>query len=117
MKKLMVLIAVTGFVFLSFNITAFAWDPSGSWGIEGRTDATIKISCTDDTCKLDSQSAYSKAKATGYLLGDKLALAYNIYSDKRICFVLFENRGDGKMLSKTFELDGKNVGEYKYVRK
>jgi hypothetical protein len=117
MKKLMVLIAVTGFALLSFNVTAFAWDPSGSWGIEGRTDATLKISCNGNTCKASFQSAYSKANATGYVLGDKLALAYNEYTTNGIYFMTFEKRGDEKMSKKTFDLDGKNTGQDNWVRK
>ena len=52
MKKLMVLIAVTGFVLLSFSVTAFAWDPSGTWGIEERTDTKMDISCNGVACSL-----------------------------------------------------------------
>jgi hypothetical protein len=117
MKKIMVLIAGMGFVLLSFNVTAFAWDPSGSWGIEGRTDATLKISCAGDTCEASFQSAYSKAKATGYVLNDKLALAYNEYSTNGIYFMTFEKRGDTKMSKKTFDLSGKNTGGENWVRK
>lgn len=117
MKKIMVLIAVTGFLLLSLNVTAFAWDPSGSWGIEGRTDATLNISCNGNSCKATFQSSYSKANATGYVLGEKLAIAYNEYTTKGIYFMTFEKRGDAKMLGKTFDLDGKNTGQNNFVRK
>jgi hypothetical protein len=117
MKKLLVLIAMTGFVILSFNVKAFSWDPSGTWGISGRTDATLKISCVGDACTASFQSDYSKAKATGYVLNDKLALAYNEYTTHGIYFMTFEKQGDTKMSKKTFYLDGKNIGGENWVRK
>ena len=105
---LLVLIATTN---------CFAWDPSGSWDIEGRTDATLKISCKGDVCEATFQSAYSKAKATGYVLKDQLALAYNEYTTGGIYFMTFEKRGDTKMSKKTFDLTGKNTGGENWVRK
>jgi hypothetical protein len=95
----------------------FAWDPSGVWGIEGRTDATLKISCTGNTCEASFQSDYSKAKATGYVLNDKLALTYNEYTTKGIYFMTFQKQGDTKMSKKTFDLDGRNTGRDNWVRK
>jgi hypothetical protein len=103
-------------VFMS-GTTCFAWDPSGSWGIEGRTDATLKISCTGGTCEASFQSAYSKGVGTGYVLNDKLALAYNELSHNGIYFLSFEKRGDTKMSKKTFDLTGKNTGGENWVRK
>ena len=71
--------------------TSFAWDPSGTWGIEGRTDATLKISCTGGTCEASFQSAYSKGVGTGYVLNDKLALAYNEYTITGFIFCRLKN--------------------------
>ncbi|MDD5287172.1 MAG: hypothetical protein PHD54_15085 [Desulfuromonadaceae bacterium] len=106
-------------VLLVLIVTAncFAWDPSGSWGIDGRSDATLKISCTGDSCEANFQSAYSKAKATGYVLNDKLALAYNEYTHNGVYFMTFEKRGDAKMSKKTFDLAGKHTGGENWVRK
>jgi hypothetical protein len=107
MKKLMVLIAVTGFALLSFNVTAFAWDPSGTWGIEGRTDAKIEISCKGDACSMNVQSNYGKYKASGFVKGDKLVVAYNYLTETNFGFILFEQQGEKSMLQKTFDLTGK----------
>jgi hypothetical protein len=110
-------IACVTLLILLCTTSVFAWDPSGSWGIEGRTDATLTISCTGETCSATFQSAYSKAKATGYVLNDKLALAYNEYSHGGVYFMTFEKRGDTKMSKKTFDLNGKLTGSDNWVRK
>lgn len=113
MKKISIGVLIV--LFTAAN--CFAWDPSGSWGIEGRTDATLKISCTGGTCDATFQSDYSKATATGYVLNDKLALTYNEYTTKGIYFMTFEKQGETKMSKKTFDLTGKNTGGENWVRK
>jgi hypothetical protein len=116
MKKLMVLIAVTGFALLSFNVKAFAWDPSGTWGNEGRTDVKMEISCKGNSCDIKSQSNYSKFTARGFVNGDKLVVAYNHLDETECGFILFEKQDQNSMLSKTFDLKGKVVGSSRHLR-
>jgi hypothetical protein len=117
MKKLMVLIILTGFVFLNFNITAFAWDPSGSWGIEGRTDATLVMSCKEDACSYTLQSAYGRYRASGFIKGDQIVVAYNYLTENNFGFILFEKRGDNRMYTTTYNPNGKVMGNTTVIRK
>lgn len=116
MKKLMVFIAMTGFVLLSFNVTAFAWNPSGTWAIEGRTDTKMDISCKGDECSVKMQTNYGKYKARGFVNGDKLVVAYNYLTETQFGFILFEQQGEGKMIQKTLDPKGKEVWSGKLLR-
>jgi len=117
MKKLMVLITVMGFALLSFNATAFAWDPSGTWGNEGRTDVTMRINCKGNTCDLTSQSNYSKFKARGFVNGNKLVVAYNHLDETECGFIFFEKQDESSMVSRTYDQNGKFLGSHKHLRK
>jgi hypothetical protein len=116
MKKLMVLISVMGFVLLSFNVTAFAWDPSGTWGNEGRTDVKMVISCKGNSCDLTSQSNYSKFKARGFVNGDRLVVAYNHLDETECGFIFFEKQDQNSMLSKTYDPKGKLLASHRHLR-
>lgn len=111
---------ITALLMASFASGALAWDPSGTWGIEGRSDATLKISCSGDTCKCSFESAYGKFKATGYVRGNSLALVYNYLTpvdSNAFGFLVYERQGDARMTKKTFDLTGKLAGSDNWVRK
>lgn len=116
MKKLIVLITGAVFVLLSIGVTAFAWDPSGTWGNEGRTDVKMKISCNGNVCDIHSQSNYSKYAARGFVNGDKLAVAYNHLDETECGFILFEKQNENSMMSKTYDLKGKLLGSSRHLR-
>jgi len=113
----MVLFAMLSFALLSFNVTAFAWDPSGTWGNEGRTDVTMRINCKGNICDLNSQSNYSKFKARGFVNGNKLVVAYNHLDETECGFIFFEKQDENSMVSKTYDLTGKVAGSSRHLRK
>jgi hypothetical protein len=116
MKKLMVLIAVTGFVLLSFNVTAFAWDPSGAWTIEGYGDTKMDITCKGDSCSISFNSNSQKWKASCFVSGDKMVCAYNFLTETKVGFILFDQQGVNAMLQKSFDLQGKVAWSGKIIR-
>ena len=103
MKKSMMLIAVTVFVLLSFSAAAFAWDPAGTWKIQGRTDATMKIFKDGDIYRISSQSAYSKYEAIGTLIKDKLLFVITVTSDPQSYFLTFNRLDDNRMEQVTWD--------------
>jgi hypothetical protein len=110
MKKSKMLIAVMVFVLLSFNLSAFAWDPVGTWKNEGRTDATMKIFKDGDLYRISFQSAYSKYEAVGTLTKDKLLFVITVTSDPQSYFLTFNRLNDNRMEAVTRDPDtGKEV--------
>ncbi len=99
-----------------FGATCFAWNPSGTWAIEGRTDAKMNISCKGDACVVQVQTNYGKYKASGFVNGDKLVVAYNYLTETQFGFILFEQQGKNSMLQTTFNLKGKVVWTGKLFR-
>jgi hypothetical protein len=97
--------------------TCFAWDPSGTWAIEGRTDSKMDISCNGDACVVQAQTNYGKYKASGFVNGDKLVVAYNYLTETQFGFILFEKQGENSMLQTTFDLKGKVIWTGKLFRK
>jgi hypothetical protein len=97
MRKPMMLIAAMVFVLLSVNLSAFAWDPVGTWRIEGRTDATLKISKDGDLYRISSQSAYSKYEAVGTLMKDQLLFVITTTTDPQSYFLTFTRLSDNRM--------------------
>jgi len=116
MKKLMVLISVMGFVLLSFNVMAFAWDPSGTWAIEGRTDTKMDIFCKGNGCSVKMQTNYGKYEACGFVNGDKFVVAYNYLTETSFGFILFEQQGQNSMKQTTYDLKGKVAWSGKLLR-
>ncbi len=113
MKKIILAVCL---VFITVS-TSFAWDPSGTWAIEGRTDTKMDISCTENACSLKMQTNYGKYAASGFVNGDKLVVAYNYLTETAFGFILFEQQGDNSMLQKTFDIKGKVVWNGKLLRK
>lgn len=105
MKRFLVFFTIISAMFCSLQ--AFAWDPSGVWAIEGRSDTKMEISCKGDACKLTMQTNYGRYIATGYVKGDKLVVAYNYLTDTSFGFILFEQQSGKSMLQKTIDLNGK----------
>ena len=103
-------------IFISAS-TCFAWDPSGTWAIEGRTDTRMDISCTGNACSIKMQTNYGKYDASGFINGDKLVVAYNYSTETAFGFILFERQNDISMLQKTFDIKGKVAWTGKIVRK
>jgi hypothetical protein len=100
--------------------SSFAWDPSGTWGIEGRTDANLKVDCKGHSCSCTFQSAYGKFEATGYVRDNKLILAYNYLtavSSNSYGFIVYERKSDNRMAKKTYDLNGKLVVTDNWFRK
>jgi len=113
----MMLIAAMVFVLLSFNLSAFAWDPVGTWKIEGRTDATMKIFKDGDLYRISSQSAYSKYEAVGTLTKDKLLFVITVTSDPQSYFLTFNRLNDNRMETVTWEpATGKEVWRGIFIR-
>jgi len=103
------LIAVTVFALLSFSAAAFAWDPAGTWKIQGRTDATMKISTDGDLYRISFQSAYSKYQAVGILTNNKMYFVITVTSDPQPYFLTFTRLDDNRM--ETFTWDPNNGKE------
>jgi len=97
--------------------TCFAWDPSGTWAIEGRTDTIMNVFCTGNVCKLKMQTNYGKYDASGFVNGDKLVVAYNYLTETAFGFILFERQNDKSMLQTTLDITGKVVWNGKLLRK
>jgi hypothetical protein len=117
MKKMFIILTIISAVFCS--IQAFALDPSGTWGIEGRTDAKLEVNCSGGVCKCQFQSAYSKAKCTGYVRENKLALSYDEKENggnSSLVFVVYEMLDKNRMSSKTLDLTGKVLGGSNWFR-
>lgn len=106
-------------VLLVFAVTAncFAWDPSGTWSIEGRGDTKMDISCKSDSCNVIFNSNYGKYKANGFVNGDKMVCAYTYVTETAFGFILFERQGEKGMLQKTFDLQGKVAWSGRLLRK
>lgn len=104
---------------LIFMVTlpAYAWDPSGNWGLEGRSDIDLRVTCQGDTCNATFQSARSKGKGSGYVLNDKMMMAYYESSSNNLYFWTFFKNGESRMAGHTYGLDGKSMGEDKWIRK
>ena len=96
--------------------TCFAWDPSGTWAIEGRMDTKMDISCKGDACTLKMQTNYGKYNASGFVNGDKVVVAYNYLTETQFGFILFEQQGENSMLQKTFDIKGKVIWAGKLLR-
>ncbi len=97
MRKPVMLIAAMVFVLLSVNLSAFAWDPVGTWKIEGRTDATFKIFKDGDLYRASAQSAYSKYEAVGTMMKDQLLFVITTTSDPQSYFLTFTRLSDNRM--------------------
>ena len=108
MNKSMGLIAVTMFVILSFCVTAFAWNPAGTWKIQGRTDATMKIFKDGDLYRISFESAYSKYQAVGTLRIDKMFFVVTVSSDPAPWFATFTRLDDNRMNQVTRDPDSGN---------
>ncbi|NPU86284.1 MAG: hypothetical protein HPY65_17530 [Syntrophaceae bacterium] len=99
---------------------SFAWDPSGTWGIVGRTDANLQVDCSGRSCSCTFQSAYGKFEATGYVRDNKLVLAYNYLtevSSNSYGFIIYERKSDNRMAKRTYDLNGKLVGTDNWFKK
>lgn len=66
------------------------------WTIEGRMDTRMDISCKGDECLVKMQPNYGKYKASGFVNGGKLVVAYNYLTETQSGFILFEQQGEGK---------------------
>lgn len=95
----------------------FAWDPSGTWYIEGRGDTKMDISCKGDSCGIEFASNYGKYKANCFVNGGKMVCAYNYLTETAFGFILFEQQGEIAMLQKTFDLKGKVAWSGRILRK
>ncbi|PKN33948.1 MAG: hypothetical protein CVU61_10935 [Deltaproteobacteria bacterium HGW-Deltaproteobacteria-19] len=104
---------------LTIATTCYAWDPTGMWGIEGRTDAKLKVNCLGNACSCSFQSAYGKFEATGYVKENKLLLVYNYLtkvSSNSYGFLVYERINDNRMVKKTLDPNGKVVGTDNWFR-
>jgi hypothetical protein len=105
---------------LTMVYPSFAWDPSGTWGIEGRTDAKLEMICSGSVCTGKFQSAYGKFEASGFVRDNKLALVYNYLTDvsaNGFGFLVYEKKTDNSMSKKALDLSGKVVGTDNWIRK
>jgi len=110
---------LTAAVLILAALSVWAADPSGVWGIEGRTDARMEVKCSAGACKCAFQSAYGRYDAVGYFRDNKLALVYNYstpVTSNAFGFLVYEMQGDHAMVKKTYDLNGKAVGSDKWVR-
>jgi len=104
------------FIVLVATGNCFAWDPSGTWGNEGRTDVKMVVSCKENICDLKSQSNYSKYTARGFVNGNQLVVAYNHLDETECGFIFFEKQNENSMLSKTYDPKGKLLGTNRHLR-
>ena len=104
------------FIFM-VAMPAYAWDPSGNWGIEERPDIDLRVACQGDTCNVAFQSARSKGKGSGYVLNDKMIIAYYEYSSNTFYFLTLTKNGESRMSGHNYEFNCKSVAEDKWVRK
>jgi len=109
---------VLGLVFAVIcSIHLWAWDPAGTWRIEGRSDATIVISKVEDHYVIDIQTAYSKQKAIGYFYGDQLIVAYAVLTEAQCGFNVYKRLDDRRMSEVSMNTDGASVWKGVLVRK
>jgi|GEM_PF-1819093 len=102
---------------LLFSIPLLAWDPAGTWGIEGRSDATYIITQVDDHYVIDFKSAYSKYKAIGYVYGNQLIVAYAVLTESQCGFQAFTRIDDNRMSAASFNTEGTSTWSGKVARK
>jgi hypothetical protein len=113
MKSGFRLLAVVGV--LSVASSAFAFDPSGNWGIEGRSDALLTVSQNGPSalrCQLKSN--YSTHEALAYFRDGKFAGVYS--GSHGMGFMVYEPQGENRMVKKALSLEGKNEGGDNWVR-
>lgn len=91
---------------LSFSIPLLAWDPAGTWGIEGRTDATFTITKVDDHYVVNVNTAYSKQKSIGYLYQNQLIVAYVVLTETQCGFEAFTRLDDNRMSAVSMNTEG-----------
>jgi hypothetical protein len=104
------------FTFLSSS-ALLAWDPSGTWSIEGRSDATIIIKQVGDHYVIDFQSAYSKQKAIGYLSGQQLNVTYQVLSEPGNGFNTYNRlNSDDRISEVSFDTKGSTVWSGTLIR-
>jgi len=102
---------------LLFSIPILAWDPAGTWGIEGRSDATFIITKVDDHYVIDFKSAYSKNKAIGYFCDNQLIVVYVVLTENQCGFETFTRLDDNRMSAVSMNTAGATVWSGNLVRK
>ena len=102
---------------LLFSTHLLAWDPAGTWGIEGRSDATLIITKVDDHYVVDAKSAYSKHKAIGYFQDNQLILAYVVLTENQSGFITLKRLDDNRMAQVSLNFEGAVVWTGVLVRK
>ena len=102
---------------LLFSIPVLAWDPAGTWGIEGRSDATYIITKVEDHYVIDFKSAYSKNKAIGYFCDNQLLVAYVVLTEPQCGFEAFKRLDDNRMSAVSLNSAGTVVWSGVAVRK